>query len=558
MHEAAEHHVIDAASRSDARGMLAVAVVLDSLILPAWQHLALSRIATSPHLSLVAVVRAAPERHAAAGEENRAHTGWLCATLRRVVDRLDARIECPHDALDATDAAPLLATLPTIDASTFERSLAGDGPTPRVDVFVDFSTASGTDVLARFARQGLWRFEQPYSASRDAREAAFWPVYRAWPLTEAQLCEHRPDGSRIMLATTRPATHLLSLKLSRSAVCWRMASLLAHKLRELHTVGLEPDAEVAAEGPAENGAAAAPGKIGAPQLATYVWRNVARRARASAARRLMNEQWILMLRFAQEFSAEHAGFKKLVPPADRFWADPHLVKRDGRFYAFVEECPFATGKGRIVVLPIEADGSCGDAIPVLERDYHLSYPFVFEDGGELYMVPESQAHRTVDLYRCVAFPHRWEIVTTLLNDVAATDSTLLRKDGRWWLFTNVVDVAGASSSEELYLFASDRLIGGQWQAHARNPVISDARRARPAGAIIRCGGRLIRPSQDCSQRYGYAIRLNEIQTLSDESYRETEIGRIEPTWDWRICAVHTIAHVPGLTMIDALQPRLAL
>jgi hypothetical protein len=258
----------------------------------------------------------------------------------------------------------------------------------------------------------------------------------------------------------------------------------------------------------------------------------------------------------EALSTAPSEFTKIVPPKDRFWADPHLVRRNGRYYAFIEECPFSTGKGRIGVLPIDDDGTWGECTPVLERDYHLSYPFVFEHEGELYMVPESEGNRTVDLYRCADFPGRWEFVTTLMKDIVATDSTLLLRDGRWWLFANVVDTAGASFSEELYLFHSDSLIGGQWKPHRRNPVISDARRARPAGAIIERSGRLFRPAQDCSVRYGYGIRLNEIDCLSELEYRETEIDRIVPTWDRRIVATHTLSYVPGLTMIDALQPRL--
>jgi hypothetical protein len=172
------------------------------------------------------------------------------------------------------------------------------------------------------------------------------------------------------------------------------------------------------------------------------------------------------------------------------------------------------------------------------------------------MVPESADNRTIDLYRCTAFPGRWEHVETLMAGVGAADTTLLHRDGRWWLFTNLVDVDGASYSEELYIFHSDALVGGEWKAHRRNPVVSDARRSRPAGAFIHRGGRVLRPAQDCSVRYGYATRLHEIVTLTEDDYIEKEIARIEPTWDRRIVATHTLAYVPGLTMIDALQPRL--
>ena len=45
-------------------------------------------------------------------------------------------------------------------------------------------------------------------------------------------------------------------------------------------------------------------------------------------------------------------------PADRFWADPHVVERDGRYWVFLEEWIYATQKGHIAVLEI-AEGDFG-------------------------------------------------------------------------------------------------------------------------------------------------------------------------------------------------------
>ena len=73
-----------------------------------------------------------------------------------------------------------------------------------------------------------------------------------------------------------------------------------------------------------------------------------------------------------------------------------------------------------------------------------------------------------------------------------------------------------------------------------NPIVSDVRRARSAGNIFLHNGKLIRPSQDCSKRYGYGIRLNEIKVLNEDEYVEDEIDFIDPGWDSKVEAVHTI------------------
>jgi hypothetical protein len=91
----------------------------------------------------------------------------------------------------------------------------------------------------------------------------------------------------------------------------------------------------------------------------------------------------------------------------------------------------------------------------LKKPYHLSYPFVFQWGEDWYMLPESAANRTVELYRCIHFPDEWAFQHNLLEDVEAYDSTLVEHGGRWWLFANVRAHRAASSWDELHLFHSD-------------------------------------------------------------------------------------------------------
>ena len=49
-------------------------------------------------------------------------------------------------------------------------------------------------------------------------------------------------------------------------------------------------------------------------------------------------------------------FKSIVPPNDRYWADPHVVYRHDTYYVFVEEFDYARGKGHIAVIPLNEHG----------------------------------------------------------------------------------------------------------------------------------------------------------------------------------------------------------
>ena len=58
---------------------------------------------------------------------------------------------------------------------------------------------------------------------------------------------------------------------------------------------------------------------------------------------------------------------------------------------------------------IKVDGDNYDFLGVvLEEDFHLSFPFVFKDGDDIYMVPESSKNSDIRLYKSVDFPLKWK------------------------------------------------------------------------------------------------------------------------------------------------------
>jgi hypothetical protein len=216
----------------------------------------------------------------------------------------------------------------------------------------------------------------------------------------------------------------------------------------------------------------------------------------------------------------------MTPPAGRFYADPFLFGHGGRRFIFFEDFDWSCGRAVICYVEIDADGRRGLPGVALSQDCHLSYPFVFEAGEAIYMVPETAGRRTVELYRAARFPDVWTLERVLLSDVAATDATLLRHEGRLWLFVAIA-VDGGRPIDELFLFSSESL-GGEWEPHPMNPVVSDVRCARPAGRVFVQDGQLIRPAQDCSRSYGWRVVFNRVEVLSASDYRERPVGAIEP------------------------------
>jgi hypothetical protein len=69
------------------------------------------------------------------------------------------------------------------------------------------------------------------------------------------------------------------------------------------------------------------------------------------------------------------------------------------------------------------------------------------------------------------------------------------------------------------------------------------------------GGRIYRPAQDCSRRYGFALSINEIVRLTESSYEEREVTRMLPRWAPDVIATHTINAAGNLTVVDGLVRR---
>ncbi len=262
------------------------------------------------------------------------------------------------------------------------------------------------------------------------------------------------------------------------------------------------------------------------------------------------EQWVLL--FSTE-GARWRDFIPLFPPRDRIWADPFLWKKGGKVFVFYEEQFLDTSRGRISC--VEMDGVHPLAhFTVLERPYHLSYPFLFEYNSQLYMLPESKENRQIELYRCRRFPDDWVFERVLMPDVEAVDSTLVKFNGKWWLFTTLSSKDG-SNRKEISLFFADSPLSAAWHAHPKNPIVQDVRNARSAGRIFMRNGDLIRPAQDCSIRYGYATNFNRILMLTEENYEERLLFTFKPHFFSRYYATHTWNEAGDARVIDAQMWR---
>ena len=268
---------------------------------------------------------------------------------------------------------------------------------------------------------------------------------------------------------------------------------------------------------------------------------------------LYHEQWILLYGdHSDPMLKKIKNYKKIVPPSDRFYADPFLIRYKDRKYIFFEELIFKQNKGFISVIEVDKKGVFSNPVKVIEEDFHMSYPFLIRENRKIYMIPETSKNRTISLYECISFPHQWTFKMHLMKNVNASDTTIISHNGKYWMFCNIVENIGASSYDELFLFHSEKLHSSEWIAHPKNPVVSDVTKSRPAGNIFNYNGKLIRPSQNSAKRYGYGIVYNEILILNEKDYSETEISNVTPKSMSGVFGLHTSNSLDDFTISDCI------
>lgn len=300
--------------------------------------------------------------------------------------------------------------------------------------------------------------------------------------------------------------------------------------------------------------------IGRTRVApAFLLDRIARKARSAIAERLGRAPvWQTAWRKATTRTHppsvfDTTRFQRLADDGQRYYADPFVFAHDGVTHLFVEELPYATGRGILSHMILQGDGQpVATPVPVLETAHHLSYPLVFAADGQIWMLPECAASGRLDLYRADPFPLRWTLHATLV-DAPLHDATIFRHAGRWWITAGLA-LDGTSSWDTLVLYSAERLTG-PWQAHPANPVLVDARSARPAGAIYEHGGALWRPAQDCTAGYGSALSLCRIDRLDDTGFAQSLVTTLRFGREGDCAGPHTLNLGGGIEVVDLFAPR---
>lgn len=418
-------------------------------------------------------------------------------------------------------------------------------------IWLDALPAAGD--CAGLARLGVWSFALG-DPSKPASDPPYWrEIAECEPVSTIALLRHpeRLELSQTISTHTAATVHAWHFTENAEEPTTMAGPLLIRGLLDALSgqrwaENLPPPAERRQQ------SARSPSTIGCARfVAQRLKHSLGVRAKPMERR---HGKWSVAIRPKQSPAPEGKwssdGFQFINKPAGSQYADPFLLEHHGQTFLFFEEVAVGSRKGRISAMeigaPDHANGLHGDPFVVLEAPYHLSYPVVFAHDSEIFLLPESAGNNAVSLYRARHFPGDWERCANLVEGMSVVDTTPFLHNSVWYFF-----VTTKAPGIETFLFYSDRL-EGRWQYHPMNPICSDARRARGAGAIFEQHGRCIRPAQDSAERYGSAIVLNEIVRLSTTDYEERPVETIRPNWRPAMKGIHTYNSNHRFEAVDAL------
>lgn len=411
----------------------------------------------------------------------------------------------------------------------------------KLDALVRCGRAMPSGSILEAARHGM--ISVCAGGAGNGATDGFAEVLEGRPETAFTVERLRPEGEpREILFSGSVATALL--------FAWNVVSLQARAFQYLQMT-----LERLATGTVQKVRASRP-EGGTPRnidILAYGFRS-ARRCLRKALRRYSGQEFNWQVGFASEPwpDAEFARGSVIPNPAGAFLADPFAIKVEGANFIFVEEFSFETRKGVITAYRIE-NGEPRRIGVVLEESYHLSFPFVFEHGGEIYMVPESGADGSVRLYRSTSFPAGWTEAKVLMTGVSAVDTVLFERDSLWWMLTTIQGKGPGLNNCELHAFyAPDPL--GDWLPHKKNPIVMNARKGRNGGLLHDQNGSPCRVAQvSAFTFYGAFSAIYRIDEISPETYRETLVKEIHPNFFPKLDGTHHLSCADDVTFFDFMR-----
>lgn len=240
-----------------------------------------------------------------------------------------------------------------------------------------------------------------------------------------------------------------------------------------------------------------------------------------------------------------------------FNADPFGFKLNDKKYIIFEEYSQILKRGRIAIAEIANDKLINKKI-ALDDKKHLSYPFIFIENNEIFMICEAYKSKKLILYKIDKSNLSLHQIREIFPNQEAIDPTIIKFEEKYWLFYSKQEKA----EENLYLAYANSL-NEDFIRHPKNPIKSCKTSARSGGTPFVFNNELYRPAQNCQKFYGEKITINKINILNETDFNEEFCYEIMPPKKGNknksnLIAIHTISKFGDETLIDVLQKKFVI
>lgn len=236
---------------------------------------------------------------------------------------------------------------------------------------------------------------------------------------------------------------------------------------------------------------------------------------------------------------------------NEFYADPFVLKNpNGNYHIIYEKMCKFKGYGEIHIKTINKNFEILSKKKLLEFPNHLSYPCVYSEQSNTYIIPESSEDGNLYMYEFDFEKIILKNKILLISNMKLLDTTVLKYNNKYWLFSTQ---RGADSNSKLIIHYSDCL-KGPYHSHKQNPFKNSLFGCRPAGNIFKFLDSNYRPTQNCTDYYGGSIVINKINVLNENEFSEEHVFEIKPEQiSNNIKGIHTINFIDNVFVIDGLR-----
>ena len=323
---------------------LKIGILLDTFIVPSWVYQIFELLTKSPFLTIDLIILNNETKNQTISKTTLA--GKNEYLLYRFFRKFDSRFASSSPHVD-TNSENLLEGIPILNVTPI-RTKFSDKINERD---IDEIQSHDLDVILRFgfrilrgdiltsSKFGIWSFHHGDDDANRGGPPGFWEVMQDQPITGCllQILSEDLDGGKI-IRKSFSATHPFSVILNNFHMYWKSPPILLQSLKLLYDNKNNFYSEISKYNNElnfyDNKLYTIPKNNEMLKLLPKYFLKLFKYKLNS---KMYFDQWFLMFSIGDSIQKSFWRYKKIIPPKDRFWADPHIFYKDEKYFVFIEE-----------------------------------------------------------------------------------------------------------------------------------------------------------------------------------------------------------------------------